>query len=140
MVVTNVRLTAWAPEGRKRRNQAGPKGPKPARVGGPGLVVRGPVGPVGPVGPGVRAVGLEVGAQWAPRLLVCYILKSLRFKDIQFQYDIPVYQMGNTQIRKYKVNRRPNMCYIFENVGLKNIKYDILEYQMWNTQIHKYTN
>ena len=38
-----------------------------------GLVVRGP-GSEGPVGPGVRAAGLEVGAQRAPRLLVCTYL------------------------------------------------------------------
>ena len=43
-------------------------------VGGPELVVRGPgcPGSGGPVGPGVRAAGLEVGAQLAPRLLVVY--------------------------------------------------------------------
>ena len=42
------------------------------------------------------------------------------FKDIE--YDIPVYQIKNTQIHdytnmqihKYKVLKRPYMCYIFE--------------------------
>ena len=49
--------TAWAPEGRKARSLAGPKGPK-----------------------------LEVGAQRAPKLLVCYISENRGFKDIK--YDI----------------------------------------------------
>ena len=49
-------------------------------VGGPGSWVGGP-GSGGPVGPGVRAAGLEVGAQRAPRLLV--LRYFLRFQDYQ---------------------------------------------------------
>ena len=49
-----------------------------SRVGGPGSGVGGPgsggPGSGGPVGPGVRAAGLEVGAQRAPRLLVLSII------------------------------------------------------------------
>ena len=49
----------------------------------------------------------------------------MEFKDIK--YDIPVYQMKNTQIHdytktqihKYKVLKRPNIWYIFENHGIQ---------------------
>ena len=51
-------------------------------------------------------------------------LKSMGFKDIE--YDIPVYQMSNTQIHdykntqihKYKVLKRPYMSYIFDKPGI----------------------
>ena len=52
--------------------------------------------------------------------------KSMGIKDIK--YDIPVYQMLNTQIRKYKNTKclKDPTCAIFlKSMGFKDIKYDI---------------
>ena len=54
-------------------------------------------------------------------------LKSMGFNDIK--YDIPVHQMWNTQIRKYKVLRRPKMCYNFEKPVIQG-------YQLWSSHHH----
>ena len=75
--------------------------------------------------------------QSALKDLKCAIfLKSMGFKDIN--YYIPVYLMWNKQIHKYKMLKRPNICYIFYKHGMQG-------YQIWysresneNTQIHKY--
>ena len=66
-------------------------------------------------------------------------LKSMGFKDIK--YDIPVYQI-NTQIHKYKVLKRPNMCYICEKHGIQGyqIKHSrVSNVKYANKHIRKYT-
>ena len=74
-------------------------------------------------------------------------LKSMGSKDIK--YDIPMYQMWNTQIQKHidmqiikytntKCLEDPTCAIFFKSMGFKDIKYDLSVYQMWNTQIHKY--
>ena len=41
-----------------------------------------------------------------------------------FDYPVTPLHDTNTQVHKYKVLERPNMCYIFKSKGFKDIKYD----------------
>ena len=61
------------------------------------------------------------------------------FKDIE--YDIPMYQMWNTQIHKYKVLKRPNMKAMKVMKVMKAIMYYISQmqrvqgYQIWHSRV-----
>ena len=80
---------------------------------------------------GPKGRQLEVGAQRAPRLLVCYIFEKLMLRGCQNQClegsQMKIYQYKNTQIHKYtntvwtECEDRHDMCYIFEKLMSKSM-------------------